>query len=88
MRHTVKVTAREFQRAFGALSDKALEQPVTITKKGRDHLVVLSAKEYARLKLRDREAGLTVDLPDEWAEAVEKAEVPEEFNYLNALLDP
>ena len=88
MPQSVKVTATEFQKAFGALSDKALEQPVTITRKGRDHLVVLSATEYARLKLRDRQVGLTADLPDEWAEAVEKAEVPQEFNYLNELLDP
>ena len=44
----------EFQRAFGPLSDKAAREPLTITKHGRDHLVLMSADEYARLKRRDR----------------------------------
>jgi len=83
----VKVTASEFQRAFGALSDKALRSPVTITKQGRDHLVVVSAEEYARLKRRDRQSGYAADLPDELAKAFQEAQVPEEFNYLNAELE-
>src|SRR5436309_2367898 len=45
-----KVTASEFQQAFGALSDKARREPVVITKHGRDSLVVMSAEEWARLK--------------------------------------
>ena len=49
-----RVTASEFQKAFGTMSDKALREPVAITKQGRDHLVLLSADEYARLKRRDR----------------------------------
>jgi prevent-host-death family protein len=72
----VKVTASEFQRAFGELSDKALKEAVAITKQGRDHLVLVSAEEYARLKRRDRKAGRAGDLPDEWLDAVRKAEVP------------
>ena len=31
-----KVTASEFQQAFGSLSDKARHEPVIITKHGRD----------------------------------------------------
>lgn len=83
-----KVTASQFQRSFGALSDRALREPVTITKQGRDHLVVLSAEEYARLKRRDRQSGYAWDLPEEWARAIEQAEVPSEFAYLNAELEP
>ncbi len=49
-----RVTASEFQKSFGAISDTALKEPVTITKQGRDHLVVLAADEYKRLKRRDR----------------------------------
>jgi len=48
-----RVTTSEFQRAFGQWTEKAAEEPVTITKEGRDHLVVLSADEYARLTGED-----------------------------------
>ncbi|MGE0213737.1 MAG: type II toxin-antitoxin system prevent-host-death family antitoxin [Parvibaculaceae bacterium] len=73
----MKVTASEFQKAFGALSDRALRAPVTITKQGRDHLVVMSVDEYARLKRRDRKVGLAEELPDEWLEAIRTAKVPD-----------
>lgn len=47
------VTAAEFQRHFGRYQDEALTQPVTITRNGRERLVVISAEEYRRLRLRD-----------------------------------
>jgi prevent-host-death family protein len=72
----VRVTASEFQRSFGKLSDQALKEAVAITKQGRDHLVLLSAEEYERLKSRDRKVGLAAELSDEWLEAVRKARVP------------
>lgn len=74
-----RVTASEFQNAFGALSDKARHEPVVITKHGRDSLVVMPVEEWERLKRRDRQVGLTADLPEEWVEAIRGAEVPGEF---------
>jgi prevent-host-death family protein len=79
-----RVSASEFQQAFGALSDKARQEPVVITKHGRDSLVVMSADEWRRLKRRDRRVGLTTELPDEWVEAVRNAKVPQEFAPLDA----
>ena len=73
---TTKVTASEFQQAFGALSDKARHEPVIITKHGRDFLVVMSVEEWERLKRRDRTVGRTTELPEEWVEAVREAKVP------------
>jgi prevent-host-death family protein len=73
---TTKVTASEFQQAFGALSDKARHEPVIITKHGRDSLVVMSVEEWERLKRRDRTVGRTTELPEEWVEAVREAKVP------------
>jgi prevent-host-death family protein len=73
MTDMVRVTASEFQRSFGALSDKALTEPVSITKQGRDHLVLISATEYARLTRRERKVGLVGDLPEEWVRAVRGA---------------
>ncbi len=83
---TTRVSASEFQQAFGALSDKARHEPVVITKHGRDSLVVMSTEEWERLKRRDRQVGLTAELPEEWIEAVRNAKVPDEFASLNAEL--
>jgi prevent-host-death family protein len=79
-----KVSASEFQQAFGSLSDKARHEPVVITKHGKDSLVVMSAEEWQRLKRRDRQVGLTSELSDEWVEAVRNAKVPDEFAHLDA----
>ncbi len=81
-----RVTASEFQKAFGAMSDKALQGPVAITKQGRDHLVVVSAEEYARLKRRDRNVYAAGDLPDEWLDALRGAKMPVGLEHLDAEL--
>lgn len=49
----MRVTTADFIKHYGSLADRALAEPVTITKNGRDRLVVLSAEEFARLKSRD-----------------------------------
>ena len=82
----VRVTASEFQKAFGAMSDQALKEPVAITKQGRDHLVVIPAEEYARLKRRDRKVYSIDDMPDEWVEAVRNAKMDPRHDHLNAEL--
>jgi prevent-host-death family protein len=74
----IKVSASELQRTLGSVSDTALREAVTITKQGRNHLVLLSYDEYARLKRRDRKVGLAGELSDEWLDAVRAAEVPED----------
>ena len=81
-----KITSAEFQRNLGLYQDKALAEPVTITKNGRERLVLLSVEEYERLKRRDRRVGLTAELSDEWIEAAEKAKVPDQYAYLDAEL--
>ena len=81
-----RVTSSEFQQAFGALSDKARHEPVVITKHGRDSLVVMAAEEWERLKRRDRASGVAADLPEEWIEAVRRAELPEGFSQLDSEL--
>jgi prevent-host-death family protein len=55
------VSSAEFQRNLGLYQDKALAEPVTITKNGRERLVLLSVDEYHRLKDQaDRPAGSPV----------------------------
>ena len=86
MLETPRITASEFQKAFGAMSDAALKEPVTITKQGRDHLVVMAAEEYQRLKRRDRKVYATGEMPEEWFDAVWNSRMDPRHNHLNDLL--
>lgn len=70
------VTSAEFQRKLGLYQDKALAEPVTITRNGRDRLVLLSVEEYQRLKRRDRRVFSIDEITDEQLAAVEAARVP------------
>ncbi|MBW7837478.1 MAG: type II toxin-antitoxin system Phd/YefM family antitoxin [Sphingomonadales bacterium] len=70
------VPAAEVQRNFGLYQDKALRQPISVTRNGRARVVMISVEEYQRLKRRDRLAMKVEDLPDEWLKAIEKAEPP------------
>ena len=80
----MRVSTAEFLKNYGVLADKALGEAVVITKNGRDRLVVVSAEEYVRLKRRDRRAFPVGALTDAQIAALEMAEVPAEYAYLDA----
>lgn len=61
----MRISSAEFQKKFGSLADKALTEPVTITRNGRDRLVLISVEEYDRLKRRDRRVVRLEDFTDE-----------------------
>jgi PHD/YefM family antitoxin component YafN of YafNO toxin-antitoxin module len=82
----MRVSTADFIKQFGTFSDRALSEPVTITKNGRDRLVLLSAEEYARLKRRDRRVIAAEDLTDDEIDLIAKAEVPAEFAELDSEL--
>ncbi len=46
----IRIGESDFLRAFDAMSEMARKDPVTITKQGRDRLVIMSAEEYMRLR--------------------------------------
>ena len=79
----MRVTTADFIKHYGSLADRALTEPVTITKNGRDRLVVLSAEEYARLKRRDRRVIAAGDLTEDEITLIAKAEVPTEHAHLD-----
>ena len=79
----VKVTTADFIKNYGRLADRALSEPVTITKNGHDRLVVLSAEEYARLKRRDRRVVRAGELTDEEVALIARAEVPADYAHLD-----
>lgn len=49
-----RVASREFQQSFGHFLDDALRSPFSITRNGRDRLVLMAVAEFERLKGRDR----------------------------------
>lgn len=79
----MRVTTADFIKNYGRLADKALTEPVTITKNGHDRLVVVSAEEYERLKRRDRRVIRTGELTDEEVALIGEAEVPAEHAHLD-----
>lgn len=78
----LRVSAADFIRNFATLIGRAPIEPITITKSGRDYLVVLSADEYQRLKRLKRQAYRTKSLPDDLAKAIAAVEpTPESFAF-------
>jgi prevent-host-death family protein len=69
----MRVSVKELLRNFSRLSDKALSEPVIITKNGRDRLVLVSIEEY--LMLSDMTGGESASegsvAPEAEAEEVE-----------------
>jgi len=82
----MKVSTADFIKNYGTLADKALTEPVVITKNGRDRLVILSADEYARLKRRDRRVVRLEEFSDDEMALIAQAEVPAEYAHLDAEL--
>jgi prevent-host-death family protein len=74
----ISVTSAEFQKAFGRYRETAQQEPVTITHHGRESLVLVSAREYRRLKQLDREALYVWELPEEDVQELAAAEAPKE----------
>jgi prevent-host-death family protein len=74
----MRVSTADFIKNYSTLADRAQAEPVTITKHGRDRLVVVSAAEYERLKRRDRQVFRSEDLPDRVLELIAQAEVSAE----------
>lgn len=72
------VGATEAQRNFGLYQDKALIQPVAITRNGRPRTVMISIEEYERLKRRDRQVFRTEEAPQDVVDAILNAEIPED----------
>jgi len=77
------VSTADFISQYGQFADRALSEPLTITQDGQDHLVLLSADEYERLKRRDRRVVAAGELTDAEVALIEKAEVPAEYAYLD-----
>jgi PHD/YefM family antitoxin component YafN of YafNO toxin-antitoxin module len=81
------VTSTEFRQNVGRYEDEALRQPVAITRDGQERLVVLSAEEYRRLRLRWREVLRAGNLSDDDLAAIAGTEMDPRHDHLDSLLD-
>jgi prevent-host-death family protein len=80
-------SARSLQRSSGEIQDRALVEPVGITKHGRVRLVLLSADEYERLKRRDRDVVAPSDVDQDTLARIADAEPPTEADAFNHEID-
>ena len=83
-----KVSAGEFQRAFGRYGELALQTPVSITNHGRESLVLMSVAEYRRLKQLKRRALRPWQMSEEAIQALLAAEPPAEAALYDHELGP
>ena len=83
----MRVSSAEFLKSYGAVSDKALNEPVTITRNGRDRLVLLSAEEFERIRRYAPRARGIEELTDEELAMIREARVAAKHDHLNVLLD-
>lgn len=74
----MRVTSLELHQKLGEMIDKAWFEPVVVTKRDREHVVIVAAERYAFLLQAARKARLTGGLsPEEYALAAVAA-VPSE----------
>lgn len=82
-----RATAQEFQRHIGRYQDIALREPVEITRHGRNHLVLLSADEFLRLKRGARRAHAAGELPVALVDKIARSKMSPRHRKLDRLLD-
>lgn len=85
----VRVTAAQLAKQFGAYAEKAQREPVTITRHGRDSLVLMSSETFEQMKAAyyAPKHYYAWELPDEIVKAIEEALPPEESKNYNHELD-
>ena len=83
-RHMETVSSADFQRKIGHYQDRALVEPVFVTRNGRERLVLISVEEFFRLKRLDREALPTSALSDAELVGITAAEVPAGYSHLDS----
>lgn len=75
------VPASEVQKNFGAFHDRALTEPVRVTRYGRETVVILSAKDFHALKQAQRQSLSVADLSEEELAEIARAEIPAAARY-------
>ena len=78
-----QVSSGDVQKNFGEYRVIAEKEPVYVSHYNKPSVVIVSAKEYARLKKRDKQVMATDDLPEWLVEQIANSEMDARFNYLD-----
>ena len=78
---TINVTSAEVQKDFEAFHDRALIEPVQVSRGGKDSVVIVSAEQFRALRQTWRRVIAVEDLTDAEIALIEKAEIPAEYRY-------
>ena len=82
-----KASAAMVAKNFGKFREAALSEPLTIQNHGRDSVVMVSAKEYHRLKKLDRKVLAIRELSERDIHAISKSRMDERHARLDELMD-
>ena len=83
----MKVSSTEFHQNVGRYLDMAMREPITITKNGRNHTVLVSADFFETIMKR-RVARHVEDLDEAATKAIAEAQVPVRYAHLDDELKP
>lgn len=75
------VSASELAKSFGEWHDKAMSEPVVITKHARNTAVLLSAQTFDMLIANYREVVPVEELDEAVASAIVESDIPEEYRW-------
>jgi antitoxin StbD len=78
---TVKASASEIQKNFGYWHDKALKEPVQVTKHGRETTYLVSAETFNELWASFRRAVRVEELSDAEVTMITSADIAPEDRY-------
>ena len=82
-----KASAASVAKNFGKFREAALSEPLTVQNHGRDSVVMVSAKEYHRLKKLDRKVLAIQELSERDIHALSESRMDERHAHLDALMD-
>ena len=82
-----KASAAMVAKNFGRYREAALSEPLTIQNHGRDSVVMVSAKEYHRLKKLDRRVLAIQELSERDVRAISESRMDERHAHLDELMD-
>ena len=73
---TTTAPSSEVQKNFGAFHDRAINEPVCVTKYGRESVYIVSAQTFRALKQGQRDAIAAAELSDTEAALIAQAQIP------------
>lgn len=73
---TIRVTAAEVQKDFETFHDRALQEPVEVSRHGKESVVIISAEQFRLLRQSSRRVIPVEDLTDEETALIEASEMP------------